>query len=204
MKLIKIGAVGMLVIMFAVSCKTKQENKIQNPAKREVWTVAHADEWYKTQPWLVGANFIPSTAINQLEMWQAETFDSATIDKELALAASLGMNTVRVFLHDLLYQNDKEGLYSRMEIFLRLSEKHGIKPLFVFFDSCWDPFPKLASKERQSLLPIIRVGCKVPGIMLCGIQPNTNAWKIMLRKPLHIFQLIRGYWAGMFGMNLII
>lgn len=138
----------MLVMMFAVSCKPKQETKTQNPANREVWTTAHANEWYDTQPWLIGANFIPSTAINQLEMWQAETFDSATIDKELGLAASLGMNTVRVFLHDLLYQNDKAGLYSRMEIFLRLSEKHGIKTLFVFFDSCWDPFPK-AGKQRE-------------------------------------------------------
>ena len=137
----------MMVMMFVFSCKTKQESATQKPAKREVWTAAQGDDWYKTQSWLVGANFIPSTAINQLEMWQAETFDTATINKELALAASLGMNTVRVFLHDLLYQNDKHGLYARMDIFLRLAEKHGIKPLFVFFDSCWDPFPK-SGKQR--------------------------------------------------------
>ena len=123
----------MMVMMLMFSCKTKQENTAQKPGKREVWTAAQADDWYKAQSQLVGANFIPSTAINQLEMWQAETFDTATINKELALAASLGMNTVRDFLHDLLYQNDKQGLYSRMETFLRLAEKHGIKPLFVFF-----------------------------------------------------------------------
>lgn len=147
MKQAKIGVVLMIATMLVFSCKTKQENGGQKSGKRGVWTAAQAGSWYKTQPWLVGANFIPSTAINQLEMWQAETFDTATIDKELGLAASLGMNTIRVFLHDLLYQNDKEGFYRRMETFLRIAEKHGIKALLVFFDSCWDPFPK-AGKQR--------------------------------------------------------
>jgi hypothetical protein len=38
---------------------------------RARWTVAEADSWWAAQPWLVGCNFIPSTAANQLEMWQA-------------------------------------------------------------------------------------------------------------------------------------
>ena len=38
------------------------------------WTAARANEWYAGLPWLVGANFVPSTASNQLEMWQAESF----------------------------------------------------------------------------------------------------------------------------------
>lgn len=147
MKQAKTGVVTIVVLMLVFSCKMAQENSTQKSQKREVWTEETANSWYKKQPWLIGANFIPSTAINQLEMWQAETFDTATIDKELRLAASLGMNTVRVFLHDLLYLNDKEGLYSRIKIFLRVAEKHGIKPMLVFFDSCWDPFPK-AGKQR--------------------------------------------------------
>lgn len=147
MKQVKTGAIVMMVAMLVFSCKMIRENGAQKSKKREVWTAEKANAWYKNQPWLVGANFIPSTAINQLEMWQAGTFDTATIDRELALAASLGMNTVRVFLHDLLYLNDKDGLYSRMETFLRIAEKHRIKPLIVFFDSCWDPFPK-PGKQR--------------------------------------------------------
>ena len=43
------------------------------PAQR--WTEAQAKAWYAAQPWPVGANFLPSTAINELEMWQADTFD---------------------------------------------------------------------------------------------------------------------------------
>lgn len=111
-------------------------------AAREIWTTEQANRWYARQGWLVGANFIPSTAINQLEMWQAATFDTVTINRELSWARSLGMNTARVFLHDLLYEQDSLGLYQRMEVFLKIADRHQIKPMFVLFDSCWDPFPK--------------------------------------------------------------
>ena len=116
--------------------------------KREIWTKLQANTWYNQQPWLVGCNFSPSSAINQLEMRQAETFDTTTINRELGWAASIGMNTVRVFLHDLLYQQDAEGLFKRMDIFLSIADRHHIKVMFVLFDSVWDPFPKLG-KQRE-------------------------------------------------------
>ena len=50
------------------------------------WTPAEADAWYSRQQWLVGANYTTSNAINQLEMFQAETFDPAAIDRELRWA----------------------------------------------------------------------------------------------------------------------
>ncbi|MDG2534143.1 cellulase family glycosylhydrolase [Sphingomonas sp. HITSZ_GF] len=108
---------------------------------RDQWTPAQANAWYAKQPWLVGSNYAPANAINQLEMWQPETFDPATIDKELGYAESIGMNTMRVFLHNLLWENDPEGLKKRMDVFLTIAAKHKIKPLFVLFDSCWDPNP---------------------------------------------------------------
>ncbi|GAA0560408.1 cellulase family glycosylhydrolase [Chitinophaga japonensis] len=114
---------------------------------RDIWTREQARRWYAQQPWLVGCNFIPGTAINQLEMWQASSFDTATIDRELGWAAGLGMNTARVYLHDLLHQQDAAGFLTRMDIFLQIAARHGIKPLFVLFDSCWDPFPK-TGKQR--------------------------------------------------------
>jgi len=100
------------------------------------WTAQKANEWYAKQGTLTGANFIPSTAINQLEMFQADTFDSTTIDRELGCAESLGMNVMRVYLHDLLYQEDKDGFLKRMDELLKIADKHHIKILFVFFDSC--------------------------------------------------------------------
>ncbi|MFT4018923.1 MAG: cellulase family glycosylhydrolase [Agriterribacter sp.] len=116
--------------------------------ERTIWTKEEANAWYAKQGWLVGCDFLPSTAINQLEMWQAETFDTTTINRELGWAAAIGMNTVRVYLHDLLYQQDAAGFLQRMDVFLQIASKHGIKPLFVLFDSVWDPYPKLG-KQRD-------------------------------------------------------
>jgi hypothetical protein len=111
------------------------------------WSEAKAKEWYAKQPWLVGSNYIPATAINELEMWQAETFDPTTIDKELGWAEGLGMTTMRVFLHDLPWQQDAAGYRERINRFLDIAARHHIKPLFVLFDSCWDPFPKLGRQH---------------------------------------------------------
>lgn len=121
------------------------QNKSQG--KSNVWTPKQANAWYQKQPWLVGPNFLPSTAINQLEMWQKETFDTATIDRELGLAQSIGMNTVRVFLHDLVFQQDPGGFLERIDKFLEIATRHKITTLFVFFDSCWDPFPKTGTQR---------------------------------------------------------
>jgi hypothetical protein len=107
------------------------------------WTEDKANAWYAQQPWLVGSNYIPKSAINQLEMWQAETFDPQEIDKELGWAEGMGMNTMRVFLHDLLWQQDAAGFQKRIDQFLTIAAKHHIRPVFVLFDSCWDPYPHL-------------------------------------------------------------
>lgn len=112
-----------------------------------IWTVEQAQEWGTQQPWLVGCNYTPAYAINQLEFWQAETFDAAAIETELDLAQSIGFNTLRVFLHDLLWE-DKAAFLSRLDTFLGIAQKRGIRTLLVFFDSCWYPFP-LAGKQRD-------------------------------------------------------
>jgi hypothetical protein len=111
------------------------------------WTEAQANAWYAKQPWLVGSNYTPATAINELEMWQAETFDPQRIDLEFGWAESLGFNTMRVFLHDLLWQQDAAGFQKRIDTFLGIAEKHHIKILFVLFDSCWDPHPQLGKQH---------------------------------------------------------
>jgi hypothetical protein len=112
------------------------------------WTAEQANKWQAKQPWVVGANFLPSTAINQLEMWQAETWDPVTIDRELGWAEKIGMNTMRVYLHDLAYQADPEGFKERMKSFLEIASKHKIRPLFVFFDDCWNPNPKIGKQPE--------------------------------------------------------
>lgn len=119
-------------------------------AQASRWTENSADAWYAQQPWLVGSNYIPSTAINELEMWQPDTFDPKRIDLELGWAQSLGLNTMRVFLHDLLWKQDPAGFKKRIDIFLTLAQKHKIRPIFVLFDSCWDPNPKLGKQHSPT------------------------------------------------------
>ena len=116
-------------------------------ASDQPWTTERANSWYSQQPWLVGSNFAPSTSINQLEMWQAESFDLPTIDRELGWAESLGMNTMRVFLHNLLWLQDSEGFLKRMDQFLAVAEKHHIRIMFVLLDSVWDPNPHLGQQH---------------------------------------------------------
>ena len=107
------------------------------------WSDEKVSEWYARQPWLVGCNFIPSSAINQLEMWQAETFDPVTIDRELGWAAGIGFNTVRTFLHDLAWEVDPGGFKQRLSQFLDIASLHGIRPTLVIFDDCWNSNPKI-------------------------------------------------------------
>ena len=131
------AAVALIATAFASTADTQTSR----------WSEQKTQEWYARQPWLVGANYIPRSAINQLEMWQQATFNPEQIDQELTWAEGLGMNTMRVFLHDLLWQQDAPGLQRRIDQFLTIAARHHIRPLFVLFDSCWDPLPHLGPEH---------------------------------------------------------
>ncbi|GJM64370.1 cellulase family glycosylhydrolase [Persicobacter diffluens] len=110
------------------------------------WSEERRNNWYAQQPWLVGCNYYPASAINQIEMWQASTWDPERIDLELSWAAGMGMNTLRVYLHDLVWADDEKGLYKRMDEFLDICQKYNIRPWFVFFDDCHFPNPQLGEQ----------------------------------------------------------
>jgi len=142
------------------------------------WTPQQANDWYAKQPWLVGSNFVPNTAINELEMWQADTFDLPTIDREFSWAESLGMNTMRVFLHNLLWQGNGSDLLERMEKFLQVADKHHIRITFVLLDSVWDPNPKLG-KQREPRPHVHNSGwVQAPG---AEILKNPSGWDKQLK-----------------------
>ena len=111
------------------------------------WTAARANAWYARQPWLVGANYTNASAINQLDMFQAETWKPEEIDRELSWARLFGMNTMRVYLHDLLHHQDPRGFKRRLDQFLTIASRHGIRPMFVLFDSVWNPDPVLGPQH---------------------------------------------------------
>lgn len=138
------------------------------------WTAEQANEWYARQPWLVGCNFIPSTAINQLEMWQAETFDPATIDRELGWAASIGFNTVRTFLHDLAWEADPSGFKQRISQFLEIASRHRIRPMLVIFDDCWNSDPKIGFQPAPK--PGIHNSGWVQSPSISVVNQGPSAW----------------------------
>ncbi|MGA6956768.1 MAG: hypothetical protein WBY73_16750, partial [Candidatus Acidiferrales bacterium] len=149
-----------LVFLLAHACAYAREHDPRERAERNAvtnatetwqrdfprWTETQAREWYAQQPWLVGSNYLPAYAVNELEMWQADTFDPQRIDLELGWAQSIGLNTMRVFLHDLLWEQDPEGFKKRIDTFLEIAARHHIRPIFVLFDSCWDPNPQLGKQ----------------------------------------------------------
>lgn len=101
---------------------------------------------------MIGCNYIPSTAINQLEMWDEASFDEETIRRELGWAAGLGFNTIRVFLHDLLWKKNAQGLFDRVNRFLNICQENGIGVMMVIFDGVWDPFPSFQKREAKKFV----------------------------------------------------
>lgn len=146
-------------------------------AARDMWTKAAANSWYAKQPWMVGANYNPRTAINQFEMWQADTFDAKTIDQELGWAKGIGMNTMRVYIHNLLWEDDAEGLKRRMAQFLDIAERHDIRIMFVLFDSCWDPDP-VSGPQRPP----------IPGVHNSGWVQGPGAARLADKSQYHKFE----------------
>ncbi len=126
-------------------------------AETNRWSADRANAWYAGQGWLIGANYVTSTAVNQIEMFQAGTYDPHRIDAELRLAQQIGFNTVRVFLHDQLWATDRVGFSRRLAQFVGIAASHNIKPLFVLFDSCWDPRPQ-AGRQRPPMAGVHNSG----------------------------------------------
>lgn len=150
------------------------------------WTVEAARDWQSTRPWIVGFNYLPATAINPLEMWQAETFDPATIDKELGWAAAVGFNSLRVFLHDLLWTAEPEALAGRVDVFLSIAERHGFSTMLVLFDNVWGPEPALGPQPEP-----------VPGVHNSGwIQSPAQADTIAFPNSVSIQTRLEAYVRG--------
>ena len=143
-----------------------QQTPSQDTEKR--WNEDRAWQWHNENGWMIGSNFNPSTSINQLEFWQEDTYDKETIDRELGWSAELGMNTHRVYLHNLLWDQDSVGFIKRIENYLDISESKGIKTLFVLLDDCWHPAPKLG--KQPDPMPFVHNSwwVQAPGSAILG------------------------------------
>jgi len=164
---------SLVCVLFIFSCNIKNENTIEQ--KR--WSKEKAWDWNNQYNWFVGTNFNPSTSINQLEFWQKESFDIETIDKELRWSSELGMNLHRVYLHNLLWDQDSIGFIDRIEKYLATSNKYGIKTMFVLLDDVWHPIPKLGKQEAA--IPFVHNSrwVQAPGAEILGDSTRHNELK---------------------------
>ena len=168
------------ILIMAVAARS------QTNAKR--WTEIQAQRWQTENGWLRGGNFNPSTAINQLETWQAESFDPKTIDRELGWAEGIGLNCMRVFLHHVAWEVDKEGFKKRMDQYLSIADKHGIKTIFVFFDDCWNPTYK-AGKQPDPKPGVHNSGwVRDPGDLLTQEPQLINVLEAYVKDVLTTFK----------------
>jgi len=138
----------------------------QIQASDGVWSEKRAREWYAEQPWYCGFNYVTSTAVNTTAMWQADTFDPKTVDRELGWAQDLGFNSARVFLQFLVWEQDPEGMKARMKEFLDIANRHGIRIMFILFDDC-------AFSGKQPFLG--KQDEPVPGVHNSGWTPSPGA-----------------------------
>ena len=160
----RIGILTILTLLLAGAVNAQTTEKAQS----EQWSLARASTWYDQRPWPVGFNYAPRYAINQLEMWQQETFDAVIIDQELGWAAQIGFNMVRVFLHHLPWQQDATAFSKRIDLFLNIADKHGIDVMFVLFDDVWNPIP-LPGKQSEPTPGVHNSGwVQSPGAAILG------------------------------------
>jgi len=123
-----------LAMVIFASCAPK--NKAEQNASATQWSKERARKWAEQVFPIKGANYLPRTAVNTTEMWQASTFDPDIIDQELSWAEQAGYNSMRVFLQYLVWENDPEGFKKRLHEFLSIANNHHIRIMLVTFDDC--------------------------------------------------------------------
>ncbi len=94
-----------------------------------------------------GANYVPSWASTSVAAWTR--FDGGVVDRELGFARRLGLNSVRVFLSVVAYEHDSKAFLARLDEFVALADRHGLRPMFVLFDSCFGKEPALDQADSK-------------------------------------------------------
>ena len=170
----------LLILITLYSCVNEKQ-----VGKR--WSKEKAWNWYNQNDWLVGTNFNPSSSINQLEFWQADTFDPETIDRELKWSADLGMTLHRVYLHNLLWIDDSTGFVKRLDKYLEMADKYKIKTMFVLLDDVWNPVPKLG-KQPEPRPRVHNSGwVQAPGAEILGDSTRHNELEAYIKGVLNHF-----------------
>lgn len=113
-------------------------------ARTAPWTKEKAWDWYNDQPWIRGCNYMPASAANRVDQWQALGSEARfeEMDRELALAESIGFNAVRLILAEEgfgVWVHDHDGFLARFERALGVCAKHKIRAIIVLGNDCSRP-----------------------------------------------------------------
>lgn len=114
----------LVIVLVQTACSVKVAER---------WSEGKANDWYAAQPWPVGCVYMPSYGGTPVEIWGEEYFNADVVDSELALAEDLGFNAIRIFLCDIVWQEDPDGFMDRLEETVRIADKHGLRILMTFF-----------------------------------------------------------------------
>ena len=98
------------------------------------WDEIRIWKWYEDLGAVKGVNYVPRTAVNSVETWMEDTFDPDTIDEELGWAQDAGYTSIRVQLQFAVWQADPDGFLDRVDRFLEIAAKHGLRTVPVLFD----------------------------------------------------------------------
>lgn len=100
------------------------------------WSSEQVQGWYQKQAWPGGFNCVPANAISYTEMWMDDNFAPQLIAKELALAQGVGFNCLRVVLPFVVWVKEPQAFKKRLNTFLDICQKRGLKVMFPLFDDC--------------------------------------------------------------------
>jgi hypothetical protein len=157
------------LIILAFSMTVLVANAYPEEVAEKLWSKDKAWQWYWRVSPIRGCNYLPRTAVNVTEMWQADTFDPKTIDEELGWAAKAGYNSVRIFLQYLVWNDNAGGLKKRIEEFLTIANKHVIGSMVILFCDC-----SFAGKEPY----LGKQDEPVPGVHNSGWVPSPGLKRV--------------------------
>ena len=113
------------------------------------WSKERAWAWYNARPWIRGCNFMPSDCANRIDMWQEYDFEKhfETAEREIALAESIGFNSVRIILEFEVWLHQHDGFLKRLDQYLAMFYRHGVTAMMVLANDC--SVPKAAWKPAR-------------------------------------------------------
>ncbi|MCP4377215.1 MAG: cellulase family glycosylhydrolase [bacterium] len=152
---------------------------------RDRWTTQEAWDWYDAQPWMVGANWLPSYAVNPIEVWQADTlvpaantFDLDHIKGEFDIAQNTGMNTLRIFMSYEVWKADRNNYMTRVEQVVDAADKRGIKPMFVLWCDVNFDQPNQPTLGEQAAPETGKILSRWTGIGQDAVRDNPGNWEL--------------------------